>query len=182
MKKATFKEYEEARKEIMSGGRYMEYTHTDEYGRIHKTICCESGENFWELTENDITEFWSTKYPDSRKYEIQRELARGTGTNMEEADYQKLASMSDTKHMTDDEARLFIGEELGFDPLKVEIIHEVADYYREGDYYKAGSCLKKWHTYHRDPQYNATDWNYFRFDVCGWQYEYENGSIRFYVS
>jgi len=107
---------------------------------------------------------------------VERELARNAGTNVEEKDYQKLANMCDTKHMTDDEARLFIGEELGFDPLKVKIVHEVEDFYKDGCY------LKKWHTYRRDPQYNATDWNYFRFDVCGWQYEYENGTLRFYNS
>lgn len=174
MKKATFGEYTEAKKAIMSGGECKEYAHTDEYGRVHKTICCEDGGTFWEVTENDVTEFWSTEYPDSRKYEVERELARNAGTNMTEKDYQKLAGMSDTKHMTDDEARLFIGEELGFNPLKVKIVYEVEDFYEDGSY------LRKWHTYRREPQYNATDWNYFRFDVCGWMYEYENGSLRFY--
>lgn len=118
MKKATFQEYTEAKKEIMSGGECKEYASTDEYGRNHKTICCENGEAFWEVTENDVTEFWSTKHPDSRKYEAERELATNVGTNMEEVDYKELA----------------------------------------------GTC----------------DWNYFRFDVCDWQYEYENGTLRFY--
>ncbi len=176
MKKATFEEYTEAKKEIMSGGECKEYSDVDEYGRNHKVICCEDGNNFWEVTDGDETEFWSTKHAESRKYVIERELARNAGTNMAEIDYQKLANMCDTKHMTDDEARLFIGQELGFDPLKVEIVHEVEDYYKEG-------CrLVKWHTYKRDPQYNATDWNYFRFNVRGWQYEYENGTLRFYHS
>lgn len=158
----------------MSGGECKEYEETDQYGRYHKTICCIDGGTFWEVTENGTTEFWSTKYPESRKYEEERELARNVGTNVDEKEYRRLAGMIDTKHMTDDAARLFIGEELGFDPLKVKIIHEVADYYKDGHY------LKKWHTYHRDPQYNASDWNYFRFDVCGWQYEFCNGTLRFY--
>ena len=109
MKKATFQEYTEAKKEIMSGGECKEYASTDEYGRNHKTICCENGEAFWEVTENDVTEFWSTKHPDSRKYEAERELATNVGTNMEEVDYKELAGTCDTKRMTDDEARLFIG-------------------------------------------------------------------------
>ena len=75
MKKATFQEYTEAKKEIMSGGECKEYASTDEYGRNHKTICCENGEAFWEVTENDVTEFWSTKHPDSRKYEAPRSPA-----------------------------------------------------------------------------------------------------------
>lgn len=174
MKKTTFEEYTEAKKEIMRGGECKEYTGANGYGRNYTTICCENGEVFWEATENDVTEFWSTKYPGIRQCEIKRELAKGSGTNMEEKDYQKLANMSDTKHMTEEEARLFLGEELGFDPLKIKIIHEVEDFYLDGPY------LKKWHTYMRDPQYNASDWNYFRFNVCGWQYEYENGTLEFY--
>ncbi|RZT00934.1 hypothetical protein [Cuneatibacter caecimuris] len=176
MKKATFQEYTEAKKEIMAGGECKEYTSTDEYERFHKVICCEDGNNFWEVTWNEVTEFWSTKYPESRKYEVERELAKDTGTNMNQERYQKLANMCDTEHMTDADARLYIGQVLGFDPLKVKIVHEVSDYYIEE------GRLKKWHTYHRDPQYNASDWNYIRFDVCGWQYEYENGMIRFYNS
>lgn len=174
MKRSTFEEYTEAKMEIEIGGECKEYASTDEYGRNHKVICCADGNSFWEVSENDITEFWSTKHPESRKYEIKRELARDAGTNMEEEDYQKLANMSDTKHMTDDEAKLFVGKILGFDPLKVKIIHEVEDYYKDGP------CLKKWHTYRREPQYNATDWNYARFEVRGWQYEYGNGTLRFY--
>lgn len=176
MRKATFEEYTKAKQEIMNGGACKECASTDKYGREYKVICCENGGIFWEFTENDVTEFWSTKHSDSRKYEVERELAKNAGTNMAEKDYQRLASMYDTKHMTDEEARLFIGEELGFDPLRVKIIHEVKDYYKDGPY------LKEWRSYNRDPQYNATDWNYLRFDVCGHQYEYEDGTLRFYNS
>lgn len=69
MKKATFSEYQEAKAEVMKGGECREYVDTDEYGRLHKTICCEDGNNFYEVTENGITEFWSTKHSESRKYE-----------------------------------------------------------------------------------------------------------------
>ncbi len=106
----------------------------------------------------------------------ERVLARNTGTSMTEEDYQKLTNMCDTHHMTDEEAKLFINRELGFEVNKIVIVHTVDDYYLDGCY------LKKWHTYERNPQYNATDWNYFRFDVCGWQYEYENGTLRLYYS
>lgn len=106
----------------------------------------------------------------------QKARAAGIGTNMEESDYRELAAFSDTKHMPDAEARIYIGEMLGFDPLRVKIVHEVKDYFRDG------SRLRPWNTYNRDPQYNATDWNYFRFDVCGWQYEYVNGNLLFYES
>lgn len=106
----------------------------------------------------------------------QMELAKGVGTHMEESDYRKLAEMCDTKHMSEAEARLFIGANLGFDPLRVKIVHVVNDYYRDG------SSLRARNAYFRDSQYNASDWNYFRFDVCGWQYEYVNGDLVFYES
>lgn len=68
MKKATYEEYVAAKAEVMNGGSCKEYNDTDEYGRVHKTICCEDGSNFYEVTENGITEFWSTKHAESRKY------------------------------------------------------------------------------------------------------------------
>ena len=76
MKKATFSEYQEAKAEVMKGGECREYTDTDEYGRVHKTICCEDGNNFYELTANGVTEFWSTKHSESRKYEEPQEVAQ----------------------------------------------------------------------------------------------------------
>ena len=76
MKKATFSEYQEAKAEVMNGGECREYTDTDEYGRVHKTICCEDGNNFYELTANGVTEFWSTKHSESRKYEEPQEVAQ----------------------------------------------------------------------------------------------------------
>ena len=177
MQRATFEEYTEAKKEIMNGGgACAERRATDECGRKCKVIFCENAGFFCEVTEDNVTKFWSTKHPDVRQYVEERELAQNAGTSVKEEDYQELARMYDTKHMTDEEASLFIGQELGFDPLKVKIIHDVEDYYKDGSY------LKAWHIYHRDPQYNATDWNYFRFDVCGYQYEYTNGTLRFYNS
>ena len=44
--------------------------------RSHKTICCEDGNNFYELTANGVTEFWSTKHSESRKYEEPQEVAQ----------------------------------------------------------------------------------------------------------
>lgn len=69
MKKATFTEYQDAKAEIVKGGKCKEYTDVDAKGRLHKTICCESGQNFHEITYAGATEFWSTLYPESRKYE-----------------------------------------------------------------------------------------------------------------
>ncbi len=88
MKKATFSEYQEAKAEVMKGGECREYADIDEYGRLHKTICCEDGNNFYEVTENGITEFWSTKHSASRKYEEPQEAARDAEENKED-DYRE---------------------------------------------------------------------------------------------
>ncbi len=88
MKKATFSEYQEAKAEVMKGGECREYADTDEYGRLHKTICCEDGNNFYEVTENGITEFWSTKHSASRKYEEPQEAAQDAAENKED-DYRE---------------------------------------------------------------------------------------------
>lgn len=106
--------------------------------------------------------------------ENNRILAKGLGTNMKEADYQNMANTEGIWRLTDDEARNLIGEKLGFDPLRVKIIHEVSDYRKAGNYWE------KWHTYHRDPLYYSDDWNYFRFNVCGQQYEYVGGRLNLY--
>lgn len=105
-----------------------------------------------------------------------RELAKGVGTHMDEKDYLDLAGFSETRGMSDAEAALFIGRELGFDPLRVKIVREVHDYYKDG------GLLRIWHTYRRDPLYCSSDWNYARFDVRGWQYELVNGDLCFYES
>lgn len=85
MKKATFSEYQEAKAEVMKGGECREYDDTDEYGRLHKTICCEDGNNFYEVTENGVTEFWSTKHSESRKYEEPQEKAQEEAAGKEDA-------------------------------------------------------------------------------------------------
>lgn len=93
MKKATFTEYQEAKAEVMRGGECREYTDTDEYGRIHKTICCEDGNNFYELTANGVTEFWSTKHSESRKYEE----PQATGQEPQEAAEDKEAAYKERR-------------------------------------------------------------------------------------
>lgn len=85
MKKATFSEYQEAKAEVMKGGECREYADTDEYGRLHKTICCEDGNNFYEVTENGVTEFWSTKHSESRKYEEHQAKAQEEATGCKAA-------------------------------------------------------------------------------------------------
>ena len=109
--------------------------------------------------------------------ELDRELewkpSDGTGTNMRQSDYAHLADCG--KAMTDEEAKAFIADECGFDPEKIRILHEVNTY--EVNKHRR---LRKSGTFDRAPVYEATDWNYVRFDCACFMYELVNGELRFY--
>ena len=109
--------------------------------------------------------------------ELDRELewkpSTGTGTNMSQNDYDHLARCG--RQMSDEEARAFIADECGFDPEKIRILHEVNTY--EVNKHRR---LRKSGTFDRAPVYEATDWNYVRFDCACFMYELVNGELRFY--
>ena len=73
---------------------------------------------------------------------------------------------------SDDEAKGWISSEFGFAESKIEIIHTkgVFEINRHGQ-------LRKVEEVNRDPWYNATDWYYVLFQVCGIVYEAYNGSL-----
>ena len=79
------------------------------------------------------------------------------------------------KAMTDEEAKAFIADECGFDPEKIRILHEVNTY--EVNKHRR---IRKAGTFDRAPVYEATDWNYVRFDCACFMYELVNGELRFY--
>lgn len=97
------------------------------------------------------------------------------GTNLDEDKYMDLAGDCATRELSDDESKQFIYDEFGFSPEKVDIIREASTY--EVNRHR---MLRKKHTYERMPLYNATDWNYVRFNCRGWSYECVNGDLRFY--
>jgi len=68
MKLVTFEEYQVAKNQIIYGTEYKEYS-TLENGYIKKQYTTVT-DTFYEVTDTDthITEFWSTKYPNSRYY------------------------------------------------------------------------------------------------------------------
>ena len=109
--------------------------------------------------------------------ELDRELewkpSDGAGTNMEQKRYEELAKYG--KAMTDEEAKVFIADECGFDPEKIRILHEVNTY--EVNKHRR---LRKSGTFDRAPVYEATDWNYVRFDCAYSMYELVNGELCFY--
>lgn len=97
----------------------------------------------------------------------------GAGTNMEQGRYEHLERCG--RKLTEEEAKQLVHEEFGFDPELVEIIAEVSTY-QVNKYHQ----LRKKETFERVPCYEATDWNYVRFNCRGWQYEMVNGQLRNY--
>lgn len=106
------------------------------------------------------------------------ELSDGAGTNMEQDVYEALARSS--REMTDEEARAWIHDELGYDTALIEILHEASTME-----VSRHNRLRKRETFTRRPVYESSDWNYVRFDVkskCGtWSWEIVNGTPREYM-
>lgn len=95
------------------------------------------------------------------------------GTNMEQERYEELAKSG--RELTEEEAKDLIYREFGFAREMVKIIMEASTY--EANKYHQ---MRKLETYQRKPIYDASDWNYIRFDCAGWQYEMVNCSLRPY--
>lgn len=101
------------------------------------------------------------------------EIIKNMGTNMSEDDYQKLRGDGEWE-ISETEAKILINEEFGFEVSQIEIIHEVENFVSDGHY------ARKHQSFERKPQYCATDYNYVRFNVRGWQYEMVNGNLNIY--
>ncbi|MCM1524040.1 MAG: hypothetical protein NC120_06240 [Ruminococcus sp.] len=96
--------------------------------------------------------------------------------NVSQADYEHLISGCGTKYLSDDEAKEILYDWFGFAKEKVKIINSVNTYEisRHGRLRKTG-------TLERRPAYNATDWNYIRFNCGGVGYELYNDQIRLFL-
>lgn len=94
-------------------------------------------------------------------------------SNVQQADYDKLASCSDTEEMSDEEAKALLYDWYGFAKEKIEILRSVPVYEvnRHGRLRKIGES-------NRSPLYNATDWNYIRFNCGCMCYELQNDNLR----
>lgn len=119
------------------------------------------------------------KRADMLQQELDKELewkfAEHTGTNMKQEDYQKLAESCMAEILSDEEAVKHISELFGFMPEKIQILREVQTF----EVNKYGRLRVK-DTYQREPLYDATDWNYIRFDCAGNQWEIVNDELLAY--
>ena len=105
--------------------------------------------------------------------ELEWKPSDSTGTNMEQKSYEEFAKYG--KVMTDDEAKAFIVSHHLAVFGKLLVTHEVNTY--EVNKHRR---LRKSGTFDRAPVYEATDWNYVRFDCACFMYELVNGELRFY--
>lgn len=101
------------------------------------------------------------------------QIIKNMGTNMSEDDYQKLRGDGEWE-ISEAEAKILINEEFGFEVSQIEIIYEVENFVSDGHY------ARKHQSFSRKPQDCATDYNYVRFNVRGWQYEMVNGDLNIY--
>lgn len=100
------------------------------------------------------------------------------GTNLNQADYEKL-EQSAYKQLNETEAKALINRWFGFEFSQIELISEV-DTWEVDETDKSGRKWQHKAKHSRQPLYDATDWNYIRFNVKGYQYELVNGSLYFY--
>lgn len=99
--------------------------------------------------------------------------------NVKQEEYNRLQNDCSTREMTDSEAVEMVASEFGFSPDRIKIIHEVVQYE-----INKHSQLRKLRNVERKPLYNATDWNYIRFNVCGnvtMSYEMHDGDLKLFT-
>ena len=112
---------------------------------------------------------------------LRRDLDRAEGwqpyeyqENAKQADYDRLRKAG--RVMTDDEARDLLADWYCFQPDKITILHTVPKIEKN----RFNQCRRAGE-YDRLPVYDATDWNYIRFDCGMMTYELINGALSLFV-
>lgn len=101
------------------------------------------------------------------------ENAFSIDTAMPQVDYVKLRDAAGTNQLTLKDACAMVCRLFGFDASKV-LVEEHAEL---NVYVGAGSTKKSGAYIPRPPIYNATDWHYIRFRVCGILWECVNDNL-----
>lgn len=116
-----------------------------------------------------------TKLEEQLEREQDWKLSDRAGTHMSQDEYMKLHECGSS--ISEDTAKKIIEKEFGFQLDLIEIIAEV-ETFEVSRHYR----LRRKDTYTREPIYNATDWNYIRFNVANLQYEMINGELEQYCN
>lgn len=99
--------------------------------------------------------------------------------NVKQRQYEELSDGGGTREMDDAEAIDLISREWGFAPRMIRIVHSVAK-----EQINRFHRIRRVGEYERKPLYNASDWNYIRFDVEAphgtTSYEMHNGELQFF--
>ncbi len=101
------------------------------------------------------------------------ELAKNYGTKYTDEEYEKLDSQKDNEGWTKNEFAEWIANEFGFQKEKIHVMSDM----RTWAHNKRTKVVRPLRFTHRDPAYNATDWNYCRFEVCGNTFEVIDGEL-----
>lgn len=138
----------------------------------------QAAENHKAIEEKDAEIRNLKRLTETLAEKLDKELEwkpRGVLSGMDQKRYEELEGSGGTKYFNEYEAQDWIEEEFGFRKDLIQIITELKTY--EVNKYNQ---LRQTGTVIRKPVYNATDWNYIRFNVRGWQYEVINGQIEQY--
>lgn len=93
--------------------------------------------------------------------------------NASQEEYQELAEASGTEVLTEGKAKELLYDWFGFAREKITIIKEVS-IYEVNRHHR----LRKISNHQREALYNASDWNYIRFNCGCMMYELRNGEIK----
>lgn len=93
--------------------------------------------------------------------------------NVKQSEYDKLASDSTTEEMTDERCKELLYGWYGFAKEKIKILRTIPKYEVNRHH-----TLRQIGEIDRRPLYNATDWNYIRFDCGCMSYELINDNLR----
>lgn len=96
--------------------------------------------------------------------------------NVSQPEYDELETAGGTKRLTDDETKTLLYDWYGFAKEKIVIQHTIPTY--EVNRHRQ---LRQVGEINRAPLYNATDWNYIRFDCGCMAYELHNGALRPFI-
>ncbi|MBQ9229045.1 MAG: hypothetical protein IJ680_01380 [Paludibacteraceae bacterium] len=113
------------------------------------------------------------------KEQLEREQEwklREDTNNVQQSSYEDLRDDGSTHEMSDEEAKSLLYNWFGFSPDKVKIIRTIPifEVNRHRQLRKVGETDRR-------PLYNATDWNYIRFDCGRMSYELYNDDLRPYL-
>lgn len=139
--------------------------------RLAAEMLAEQDVEKWKKT----AEQWKAEVDRVQRH-LDRELAWTAYEDqhrISEKDYKRLAAQTDTKALTTEEARDLVALEFGFDRERITIMQEtpVMEVNKYHQIRRTGRSLR------RAPLYNASDWNFVSFEICGYSYEMVNGEL-----